>query len=158
MIQRSSDGTEVVKIVDFGIAKLLPESGFTVERLTETGECFGTSAYMSPEQCMGRGLDTRSDIYSFGCVMYETLVGQPPFKGDNALDTIQKQIYMSAEPLSSVRSNLTFPLQIEQMVFKALEKDPACRYQSMHELREELEKLVDQMKDSGTEPQELPYL
>lgn len=139
MIEKSADGTELVKIVDFGVAKLLPESGQTVERLTQTGEFLGTSAYMSPEQCMGKELDARSDVYSFGCVMYETLVGRPPFTGDNVLDTMQKQINAPIEPLSSVRSDLVIPPQLEAIVLKTLEKDPSRRHQSMEEIRRDLE-------------------
>ena len=67
----------IVKILDFGIAKLTAASELN-QRLTRTGEVFGSPLYMSPEQCLGHPLDARSDIYSFGCVMYETLSGQPP--------------------------------------------------------------------------------
>ncbi len=150
MIEQAGDRHESVKVVDFGVAKILPQSGQEVERLTKTGECFGTSYYMSPEQCMGRGLDRRSDIYSLGCIMYETLTGQPPFVGDNALDTIQKHLHEPTTPLSTVGANLRIPSELEVIVLKALEKDPARRYQSIGELRHDLE-AISQRRDGAME-------
>ena len=80
---------ESVKIVDFGVAKF--ENAVDSLRLTQTGEVFGSPLYMSPEHCLGKELDERSDIYSLGCLMYEALSGNPPLKGDNVLATIAKQ-------------------------------------------------------------------
>ncbi|MCC7531973.1 MAG: serine/threonine protein kinase, partial [Candidatus Melainabacteria bacterium] len=76
---------EIVKVVDFGIAKLTGVDDFNQQTLTKTGEIFGSPFYMSPEQCMGIAVDHRSDLYSLGCVFYETLTGAPPFMGDSAL-------------------------------------------------------------------------
>jgi CheY-like chemotaxis protein/tRNA A-37 threonylcarbamoyl transferase component Bud32 len=138
MLESNPDGTETAKIVDFGIAKLLPESGLDIEKLTQTGECFGTAHYMSPEQCMGRNLDVRSDIYSMGCIMYEVLSGKAPFVGDNVLDTFQKQIHQPALAFSVMQPDCEIPDQLESLVMKALRKDAAERHQSMSELRQDL--------------------
>lgn len=79
ILSKDASGGEIAQLVDFGIAKLInPEEG---NDLTQTGEVFGTPLYMSPEQCLGRNVDKRSDIYSLGCVMYECLAGKPPFQG-----------------------------------------------------------------------------
>jgi eukaryotic-like serine/threonine-protein kinase len=75
ILMKREDGTEMVKLVDFGIAKLLPQGGKQQQQLTKTGEVFGSPIYMSPEQCLGRELDTRADIYALGCLMYEAVAG-----------------------------------------------------------------------------------
>jgi serine/threonine-protein kinase len=82
------DSRIIAKIVDFGLAKSYDESAM---KLTQTGEIFGSPLYMSPEQCQGAALDKRSDIYSLGCLFYETLSGIPPIKGDSAYDTFKRK-------------------------------------------------------------------
>lgn len=134
-------GDEAVKIVDFGIAKLVSEGANPAERLTRAGEFFGTSVYMSPEQCRGKDVDARSDIYSLGCVMFESLTGLPPFEGENDLDTFQMQL--SAEPprFKERRPDLSIPAEFEYIVRKTLEKNADDRYQSMDELMEDLSRV-----------------
>jgi len=139
MLTESGEDKDVVKIVDFGIATFLPEAGMTAERLTQTGEVFGSAEYMSPEQCRGKKLDARSDIYAMGCVMYESLVGLPPFLGENVLDTIQRHITDPPAPFRQVRPDLTISERLERLVFRALEKKPDQRQQTMAELLKELE-------------------
>ena len=128
----SSGKTEdsVVKLVDFGIAKLTGQDGFNQQTLTQTGEIFGSPLYMSPEQCLGTGVDHRSDLYSLGCVLFETLTGAPPLVGDSALSTMMK--HQTEEPLSLREASLgvAFPLRIEQVVRRLLAKDLTERYQS----------------------------
>jgi serine/threonine-protein kinase len=85
----------VAKIVDFGLAKSYDESAM---KLTQTGEIFGSPLYMSPEQCQGAALDNRSDIYSLGCLFYESLSGIPPIKGDSAYDTFKRKFSDSPQP------------------------------------------------------------
>jgi CheY-like chemotaxis protein len=148
MLQQAANGEEIVRVVDFGIAKIIPQGDEEVERLTQTGEYFGTSYYMSPEQCMGLGLDARADIYSVGCIMYEVLTGRPPFVGDNTLDTLQKQIHEPAPSLSAARADLSVVPQLEKVVMKTLEKDARCRYYSMGELRQGLMEVYDQLAAS----------
>lgn len=122
---------DVVKVVDFGIAKLMPESGKQAQILTATGEIFGSPVYMSPEQCLDHHLDARSDIYSMGAMVYETLTGQPPLMGDTIIDTMQMHVTVIPKPLEEVRPDLEFPLSLSSVVLKALEKKAENRYSSM---------------------------
>lgn len=134
-------GEEAVKIVDFGIAKVISDSANPQERLTRAGEFFGTTMYMSPEQCRGKDVDHRSDIYSLGCVMFETLTGLPPFEGDNDFDTIQMHLSAVPPAFRERRPDLAIPAEFEGIVRKALEKDLELRYQSMDELIADLESI-----------------
>lgn len=126
---------EILKIVDFGIAKILHEAEGT-QHLTQTGEVFGSPLYMSPEQAMGRTLDHRCDVYALGCVMYEALSGQPPFRGSNILDTLTKHINDDPPPLTNA------PAALRIIVKKAMEKNPADRYQTMGEFKKDLEDVI----------------
>ena len=125
-----------VRIVDFGIAKLLPQAGQEALSLTQTGELFGSPLYMSPEQCKGDKLDSRSDIYSLGCLMYEALVGEPPFFGDNTLEVLYKHV--NNVPASINSRGMNVPHKMEAIVFKCLAKKPDDRYQTMDELRKDV--------------------
>lgn len=106
------EGTgDFVKIVDFGIAKMLPrpgEDGQPVE-LTHTGQIFGSPLYMSPEQCRGTGLDARSDIYSLGCVLYRVMSGESPFLGQDALEAMFKQVNENPRPFSECCPEMEIP-------------------------------------------------
>jgi len=128
----SSDKTEdsLVKLVDFGIAKLTGQDGFNQQTLTRTGEIFGSPLYMSPEQCMGVAVDHRSDLYSLGCVLFEALTGAPPLVGDSALSTMMKHQSEAPLTLKEASMGIEFPRRIEQIVERLLEKDPSNRYQS----------------------------
>lgn len=128
----------LVKLVDFGIAKLTGQDGFNQQTLTRTGEIFGSPLYMSPEQCLGTGVDHRSDLYSLGCVMFEALTGAPPLVGDNALSTMMK--HQTEAPLSLKEASLgvEFPKRIEQVVERLLAKDIQSRYQSAQLLTSDL--------------------
>lgn len=123
-----------VKLVDFGIAKVLPmpESRKEMEKLTQTGNIFGTLLYMSPEQCMGKPLDARADLYSMGCLMYEVLDGKPPFEGEAPYVTMAK--HLNEPPRESEYLKDDFG----SVVLWALEKEPANRPQSARELKEAL--------------------
>ncbi|HIA53863.1 MAG TPA: serine/threonine protein kinase [Candidatus Melainabacteria bacterium] len=120
----------VVKVVDFGIAKLTGKDDFNQQTLTRTGEIFGSPLYMSPEQCMGTPVDHRTDLYSMGCVIYEALTGAPPLVGDSALSTMMK--HQSEIPLTLKEASLgiEFPERIEQIVARLLAKDVNERYQT----------------------------
>ncbi|HEY9685133.1 MAG TPA: protein kinase [Oculatellaceae cyanobacterium] len=123
------------KVVDFGIAKLLQDTGLN---LTRTGEVFGTPLYMSPEQCAGHSVDARSDIYSLGCVLYELLTGAPPFRGAGVVETVSMHMY--SKPLSLREASLGRPIPdaYEYIVQKMLSKDPADRYQNCGQLFQDL--------------------
>lgn len=140
LLTKTNGGEDLVKIVDFGIAKLADKPGVEKTKLTQTGELIGTPLYMSPEQCRGDELDARSDIYSFGCIMYEALSGHPPFTGENPVRVILKHLSDEPAPLPSA-SNLKPDLK--EVIARCLEKDPAERYQSAHELRMELQHVLD---------------
>ncbi len=135
-----------VNIVDFGIAKMLPQDGVEAVNLTQTGEVFGSPLYMSPEQCKGEKLDARSDIYSMGCLMYETLTGRPATSGDNTMEVLYNHIHEVPAPMKAPLTHV--PPQLEKIVFKTLAKDPTQRYQSMGELRDELEAFSKHRKTS----------
>lgn len=137
-------GQDFVKIVDFGIAKILPHEGSAEQQLTQTGTIFGSPYYMSPEQCQGEKTDVRSDIYSLGCVMYEALTGKVPFSGENILATLCKHVRESARPFKEQAPELTIPQELERIVFKALEIMPENRYQSFEELNQDLDRLASQ--------------
>lgn len=135
------EGDRYVKLIDFGIAKVLAESGVTMQHLTATGEAVGSPLYMSPEQCKGRNVDARADIYSLGCVMYECFAGYPPFRGGNAMQTIQMHLNDPPAPLSSLcRSEQE--LSIASLIHKCVLKRPDDRYQSAAELGMHLEEIA----------------
>ncbi len=130
---------DFVKVVDFGVAKLMNSNTEGGQRLTQAGEVCGSPVYMSPEQCMGQELDPRSDIYSMGIVIYETLTGKLPILGKSMVETMSKHVSEMPPLFSQVRPDLYIPVRIEQVVMKAMSKDPADRHQSMEELRQDLD-------------------
>lgn len=138
-----------IKVVDFGIARV-NRSGHGSQSQTATGLVFGTPYYMSPEQCRGERVDHRADIYSFGCTLFEALTGEPPFKGNNAFQTFMMHQGDDIPSLESRRaegaSAEEFPDSLEAVVAKTLQKNAADRYQSMEQLKHDLER-VKQGKD-----------
>lgn len=138
MLLQTEDAHDVVKVVDFGIAKMYESEEGEMQKLTTTGELFGSPVYMSPEQCGGYELDSRSDIYSLGCVMYETLTGKLPCVGKTVLETISKQISAAPPAFSAARPDLFIPDWMESIVTRALSKDPARRQQSMRQVQDEI--------------------
>ncbi|HEY9871554.1 MAG TPA: protein kinase [Candidatus Obscuribacterales bacterium] len=132
------DGFELVKIVDFGIAKMVSIDASSKQQLTQTGQVFGSPLYLSPEQCQGIAIDNRSDIYSLGCLMYEALAGKPPLIGDTAIATMLKHINDPPPLFSAKFPEAQIPQPIEYVVRKCLEKSPESRYQTVAELRQSL--------------------
>lgn len=128
---------DFLKIVDFGIAKLLQPDG--AEQLTHTGEVFGSPLYMSPEQCRGRELDPRSDIYSLGCVMYRTVTGKPVFSGRDPMECMYKQVNDMPSTFKDVVPELGLTDKLEHAIFRAISKEVEDRYTNMLEFREALE-------------------
>jgi eukaryotic-like serine/threonine-protein kinase len=137
------------KILDFGLAKLVPAGGAAnvsemptageLEQLTRPGTAVGTISYMSPEQVRGEELDGRTDLFSFGAVLYEMVTGVLPFRGDT-LGVIAQAI-LDRAPVAPVRLNPDLPPKLEEVINKALEKDKKLRYQSAAEIRTDLQRL-----------------
>ena len=130
------------KLADFGLAKLrevaVAEDSVTVADMrTRAGVVVGTTPYMSPEQALGRAIDARSDIFSFGILLYEALVGHRPFTGPSQPDVLDAILRASPEPLPD-----SVPLELRSVITKALEKDPAIRFQSMREVVADLRRLL----------------
>ncbi len=142
MLTRSAkDGHTGVHIVDFGIAKVLNTEGDELlknQGLTKSGVVLGTPLYMSPEQALGKPVDQRSDIYSFGCLMYATLAGMPPFVGETFVDTATKHLN---EPPPVIPQDLGVPADLKMIMLRAMEKKPEDRYQSAGEIVSDLKKL-----------------
>ncbi|HVO99160.1 MAG TPA: protein kinase [Bryobacteraceae bacterium] len=139
------------KLLDFGLVKVVGgmnenDDATCDQTLTTVGLTVGTLGYMSPEQARGREVDARTDIFSFGSVLYEMATGVQPFRGSSAIDTLDA--LLNRAPEAPARLNPTLPAELEQIVNKALEKDPALRYQSIDELRAELLRLKRDI-DSG---------
>jgi serine/threonine protein kinase len=124
-------GEGSVKVVDFGIAKLTQHDGGEIQALTRTGEIFGSPLYMSPEQCKSGSVDLRSDVYSLGCVLFETLTGAPPFIGDSALTTMMQHLGENAPTLKQASLGTEFPEKLEYILARMLDKDPSNRYQNL---------------------------
>jgi serine/threonine protein kinase/Flp pilus assembly protein TadD len=140
------------KVLDFGLAKQLPRPSdganvstrgdaptLNAKELTKPGTALGTLSYMSPEQALGKELDSRTDLFSFGVVLFEMATGKQPFRGDtNAalLDSILHKV-----PVAPVRLNHDVPAKLEEVINKALEKDPRLRYQHAADMRSDLQRL-----------------
>jgi Tol biopolymer transport system component len=143
----------LVKVLDFGLAKLTEaapagdaETAVTLEPTTEEGTIVGTVGYMSPEQAEGKPVDARSDIFSFGSVLYEMLTGQRAFQGETKASTIAAILREEPKPLSQVVEGL--PREVDRLVKRCLRKDPAHRVQHMDDLKVALEELKEE-SDSG---------
>jgi serine/threonine protein kinase len=153
------------KILDFGLAKVAPARGTQKTQganaqtmdartmddahLTSPGTMLGTVAYMSPEQVRGRELDARSDLFSFGAVLYEMATGDVPFHGESS--AVVCEAIMNRAPVAAVRLNHEVPPRLEDIINKALEKDSSLRYQHASDMRSDLQRLKRDT-DSGRQP------
>lgn len=133
---------DFVKILDFGLAKKLGDEN-ELQKLTLTGQLIGTVNYLSPEQCLGQQPDSRSDIYSLACILYECILGAPPFTTDSPVGVIYMHVNQTAKPISNFSVAGGIPEELEHVISKAMSKNLGERYQSMAELKEHLELLLD---------------
>ncbi len=143
LLTQLADGKEIVKIVDFGIAKVLDDDG----KITRTGQVLGSPAYMSPEQCSGAHVDNRSDIYSLGCLMFETLTGKPPFVSESSLKIIMHHRSTQPPTLASFMTQVEVPQALDAIFKKVFAKQPDQRYQTVDELKSDLMALEETIPD-----------
>jgi len=141
MIVQGRDGSDIVKVVDFGIAKAVAgdEAG---QKVTKTGLVVGTPEYMSPEQLSGDKLDGRSDIYSLGLVFYRMLTGVLPFQADSAQETMIKRLTDEPMPLETARPDIVFPAKLQAVLDKALARMPSERYANASQFGKDAEAAV----------------
>ncbi len=145
ILRAEKDGSTSVEIVDFGIAKLIREDD-SGPNLTATGEVFGTPNYMSPEQCLGKVVDKRSDIYSVGCVLFHLVSGHPPFAADSVLETLMKQVNESPERLRGDAES------INPIIQKCMKKHANDRYQSIADLKSDIKRILAGERLAGETP------
>jgi predicted Ser/Thr protein kinase len=142
MIAKTRDGGDLVKVVDFGIAKA---AGAENQKVTKTGLVVGTPEYMSPEQLAGDKLDGRSDIYSLGLVAFNMMTGKLPFPSDSAQESMIMRLTDKPKPLGEMKPDLTWPADVQAVMDKALERDVNARYQTATEFGRALYQAVDRM-------------
>jgi eukaryotic-like serine/threonine-protein kinase len=126
-----------VKVTDFGLARAVPDAQLT---LTQTAQVMGTAQYLSPEQARGERVDARSDLYSTGCLLYELLSGRPPFTGDSPVAIAYQHVMQDPVPPSRVDPEI--PAWADAIVLKALQKNPAQRYQSADQMRNDIQRAM----------------
>jgi serine/threonine protein kinase/Tfp pilus assembly protein PilF len=136
-----------VKLLDFGLAKQVADSE---ETATMEGTVMGTAAYMAPEQTEGKPLDVRSDVFSFGAVLYELLSGRQAFRGENSISTMAAILHTEPAPLDA-------PAALEQIVKRCLAKQPGQRYQTMAEIRAALESISGRLEEQQPSIAVLPF-
>jgi eukaryotic-like serine/threonine-protein kinase len=138
MLGRGPGGVDQVKILDFGIVKLIGELAAAevgTETLTQTGVVFGTPAYMAPEQALARELDGRADLYAVGCILFEMLIGAPPFRGRDAIEILKQHVSAAPPALASAGLDPSHCTEaLESLVARALAKKPADRFASASDM------------------------
>src|SRR5271165_6693203 len=155
--------TGLVKLLDFGVAKLAPgiRAGDAAldDPLTVAGDIFGTAVYMSPEQARGEELDARTDLFSFGVVLYQMATGQRPFAGTNAVTTLEA--IMNRKPVSPLKLNPGLPKDLEGILGRAMEKDRGKRYPNALAMKGDLQSLKREtepgLTETGRHRPPLPY-
>ncbi|CAN5510977.1 hypothetical protein BH11CYA1_BH11CYA1_14620 [soil metagenome] len=140
MLIHNGDQGVIVKVVDFGLARSINVS--QLDQITQIGDVLGSPAYMSPEQARGEALDRRTDIYSLGCALFETLQGKPPFSGKDSVDILVKQITSDAPEMLLTGLDPLLQVKLNKIVAKCLAKEKEQRYQTAAELKEALSKVM----------------
>jgi beta-lactam-binding protein with PASTA domain/tRNA A-37 threonylcarbamoyl transferase component Bud32 len=143
MVTRNGD----VKVMDFGIARAMSDAQAT---MTQTAQVIGTAQYLSPEQARGERVDSRSDLYSTGCLLYELLTGRPPFTGDSPVAIAYQHVRENPVPPSRVDPDV--PPWADAIVLKAMAKSPADRYQTAGDMRADLQRAASGMPVAAAPP------
>jgi serine/threonine protein kinase len=138
---KGNSGRETVKIIDFGLVKLLADGSQHMQSQTATGQICGSPLYMSPEQCMGGKIDQRTDIYSLGCTLFECLTGVPPFKGETGLATVFMHQTERVPALNDVNPAGHYPAGLDNLLARMLDKIPGQRHQSMEQVLQDLDRI-----------------
>ncbi len=138
IVMPTSDGAELAKLLDFGVAKLLNREDEDFGFQTAAGSVIGTPAYMSPEQAGGMVIDARSDIYSLGAIMYELFCGQPMFRGRSFGEYVRKHLTEMPQPPRQTAGGHLMDPRLENVILRSIAKDPNQRFSNIHELREAL--------------------
>lgn len=138
-IKEETSGNMTVKVLDCGVSKVLPNHGRETRYSTQQGFEYGDATYMSPEQCTGSSIDARSDIYSLGCLMYQCLTGKPVFSSDQPHMLVYKHVRTIPRRIEKRFPELKLSRDLEELVMRCLEKDPGNRYQSVADLKDDLE-------------------
>src|SRR3954447_22729638 len=149
--------TGQVKVLDFGLAKLLDDTeaaaaGIHRTELTEIGVPYGTATYAAPEQARGDRVDKRADIFSLGVLLYEMLTGTWPFRGKTSIDVRHAVLHDQPQPLVEARPGQT-PPRLQQILDRALQKDPRDRYQKIEEFRDDLKSVLREISGGGDSSQ-----
>lgn len=146
LIRKPSKGTEIVKLVDFGLAQIVPRKANIQSQMTDRYFVDGTPAYMAPEQIDGKALDGRTDIYALGCVLYEAITGRNPFLGETPVETFANQCAYHAPAISKI-ADRNIPKVLDQCISAMLEKHPERRPQSMKEVLCVLQAVAPYLED-----------
>ncbi|MEV0947012.1 Stk1 family PASTA domain-containing Ser/Thr kinase [Rhodococcus sp. NPDC049939] len=133
-----------VKVMDFGIARAISDAS---SPMTQTAAVIGTAQYLSPEQARGEQVDARSDVYSLGCVLFEILTGQPPFKGDSPVAVAYQHV--REDPRTPSEINPDVPHELDSVILKAMSKNPANRYQTAADMRSDLVRVLSGQRPSA---------
>ena len=146
----SRDGKDHVKVLDFGIAKIVSGDAARGPALTAIGQTVGTLEFMSPEQLRGKALDGRSDIYALGMMTFEMLTGQLPFKdAKSSTEVIEFHLHKQAPAPSQMRADLAIPAFVDEVVLKMVAKRPEDRHATVEELREHIAKVLADADGAG---------
>ncbi len=145
MLQTRGRERDIVRVLDFGIAKLRDEGRATQQAMTQAGDMLGTPQYMAPEQIRGEQIDGRTDIYALGCMIYEMVTARMPFEGPTIMALLSKHLTETAQPPSQRRPELGIPPAIDQLVMTAISKDRNARPPTMETFGEQIAVLLAQM-------------
>ncbi|MBY0550145.1 MAG: serine/threonine protein kinase [Candidatus Obscuribacterales bacterium] len=139
MVLQDASGNESIRVLDFGLAKVVAEAGRASQHLTNTGDLIGSVYYMSPEQCLGKPCNAVSDVYSLGCLLYEALTGSPPLMADTPVGLMYLHANSIPELISRKLPQADLPAGLDAVLARSLEKDPARRFQSMEQFEVDLD-------------------